>query len=108
MGLGGRVGRPLLLRHPAMAGHLHETTKLDLFSAAPTSGPWTVSAVDTATFFGQTASLQFSFDKSSGQSGDHIAMTIHALSGQPGTTRIFEIRSTLGSETQSWYGVVEN
>jgi hypothetical protein len=82
--------------------------QLDLFSAAPTSGPWTVSAVDTATFFGQTASLQFSFDKSSGQSGDHIAMTIHALSGQPGTTRIFEIRSTLGSETQSWYGVVEN
>ncbi len=80
------------------------TVTLDLFSSAPTQGPWTVSAAD----FAGGAQLQFSFDKTSGQNGDKLQMTIHVLSSGQGGSEYFTVTSRLGSQTQTWYGIVGN
>jgi hypothetical protein len=72
------------------------TIELDLYSDAPTSGPWTVSAFDiTSQFFGGSPALSFSFDKNTGQNGDKINLTIKSLMNVAGGAP-FWIESDLG------------
>jgi hypothetical protein len=86
-----------------------QTIELDLFSDADTQGTFTVSAIDFATALGQgNPELSFTFDKSSGQNGDKINMTIKALSKDPKDLAGFFIISTLGSNMTFWVGGVEN
>jgi hypothetical protein len=82
--------------------------ELSLYSDAPTPGPWTLSAAD-APYYGipaTTHNLTFAFDKTQGQNGDHVALTITAnaydaqIGGAP-----FMIVSTLGQRTSTWFGV---
>lgn len=86
-----------------------KTIQLDLFSSAPTSGPWTVAVGATG---GQNATppVTFTLDKTSGKNGDKINVTITsnaaASSRLGGTT--FIVTSTLGSEKHYWAGVVGN
>jgi hypothetical protein len=84
------------------------TVELDLFSSAPTTGPWSVSAVDLASLEKAPAQLQFTFDKTSGQAGDKLHVTIHVLSAGQGNAELFEVVSTLGSQTHYWFGIVGN
>jgi hypothetical protein len=87
-----------------------KTIELDLYSDAPTSGPWTVSAIDlSSTFFGATSpALSFSFDKTSGQNGDKLHLTITALAAGPLGASPFWIESDLGNVQKFWVGVVGN
>jgi hypothetical protein len=91
-----------------------KTIELDLYSDAPTSGPWEVSAIDlSSTFFGSaTPALSFSFDKTSGQNGDKLHMTIQSLAAGPLGAAPFWIESDLktgaGVESKFWVGVVGN
>lgn len=53
------------------------TIDVDLFSAAPTNGTWTVSAVDFDSWaFGAPATLDLSLDKTRGANGDTLHLTI--------------------------------
>jgi hypothetical protein len=82
------------------------TVELELFSDAPTSGPWKVGAIDYAAMRGHAPHLQFSFDKTTGQNGDKIHMTItvsavESFGGEP-----FVVESVLGGRTNLWVGLV--
>ena len=86
-----------------------KTIEVDLYSDMPTSGPWTVGTVDlVAQYFNQPASLTFKWDKTSGQNGDRLNLTITVTSAQPlfGGGHPFIITSTLGSKVNEWAGLV--
>jgi hypothetical protein len=87
-----------------------KTIEVDLYSDAPTPGPWTVSAIDlSSTFFGATSpALSFSFDKTTGQNGDKLHLTIKALAAGPLGASPFWIESDLGNVQKFWVGVVGN
>jgi hypothetical protein len=81
-----------------------KTVELDLYSDAPTNGPWTVSAAG----YDSTTELSFALDKTAGANGDKIHMTITANtagSRDPDFER-FVVTSTLGSVSHVWVGAV--
>jgi hypothetical protein len=86
-----------------------KTIDLDLYSDAPTSGPWQVSALDlTSAFFGGAQALSFTFDETSGQNGDTIHLTIKALATSNLGVSPFWVQNDLGSVTTVWIGLVGN
>jgi hypothetical protein len=89
---------------------MSKTIPLDLYSDGPTSGPWTIKAIDVASVYnGEKSALSFSFDKTSGQNGDVVNMTITALASDPVYGgELFVLVSTLGSEQSIWIGAVGN
>jgi hypothetical protein len=86
-----------------------KTIELDLYSDAPTSGPWKVSVLDvTSAFFGQAPALSFTMDKKQGQNGDKIQLTIKALAKSSLGASPFWIQNDLGGVTTVWIGLVGN
>lgn len=86
--------------------HGSKTIEVDLFSDAPTSKAWRVSGVDISSqYLGGPQLLSFSFDKTTGQNGDKLQMTIKSLQAGPAP---FWIQSQLGSSVEFWIGVVGN
>ncbi|MEP6859959.1 MAG: hypothetical protein ABJE66_05025 [Deltaproteobacteria bacterium] len=85
------------------------TIALELFSDAPTSGPWQVSALDAERLKGAPAKLGFTFDRSSGSNGDVLHLTIDVLSADTSfAAEPFVIVSQLGTTTRTWFGIVGN
>jgi hypothetical protein len=81
-----------------------KSVELDLFSEAPTPGPWTVSVHE----IGGT-SLDLKLDKTTGQNGDKLNLSIHVLSKNPAYgAELFVIESTLGTDKSLWVGFVGN
>ena len=86
-----------------------QTIALHLFSDQPTSGPWKVSALDLSSmFFGGSPALSFTLDKTQGQNGDTLELTIKALSKSALGASPFWIQNDLGGVTTVWIGVVGN
>jgi hypothetical protein len=86
-----------------------KTIEVDLYSDGPTSGPWTVQALDlSSAFFGGPATLSFSFDHDQGQNGDKLELTIKALAKSSFGASPFWIQSTLGNASTYWLGLVAN
>ena len=86
-----------------------KTIELDLISTAPTTTSWTVQAFDEYDLQLATAQqLKFSFDKTSGENGDKIHMTIQAVAAGRRNQEPYLIVSTLkGTQTQQlWVGIV--
>jgi hypothetical protein len=85
-----------------------KTVEVDLFSEAPTPGPWTVHAVETD----GSNSLSFSFDKTTGINGDKLNLTITVLDDNPWGPGIdgesFVVVSALGTQLSFWAGFVGN
>jgi len=85
-----------------------KVVNVELFSDAPTSGPWTVQALDYAQLTSGTADLSFSFDRTTGSNGAVLKLTITVVrAGQYGFEP-FILKSTLGSATSLWIGIVGN
>jgi hypothetical protein len=86
-----------------------KTIELDLYSDAPTSGPWKVSVIDVAhRFFGDPPTLSFKLDKTQGQNGDKIMLTIQALAKSSLGASPFWIQNDLGGVSTVWIGLVGN
>ncbi len=85
-----------------------KTIELDLYSDAPTSGPWTVSAQVLGK--GGASPVTLAFDKTTGQNGDKINLTITAKTAFTNTTKTgtLMINSQLGQTRRIWLGVVGN
>ena len=84
------------------------TIELDLYSDGPTSGPWTVSVLDiTSAFFGGQPALQFTLDRTTGQNGDKLNLTIKYLRAVVGGAP-FWIQNDLGKAQTFWLGAVNN
>jgi hypothetical protein len=87
-----------------------KTIPVNLFSDAPTSGAWSISAIDVASAYnGEATALTFSFDKTTGKNGDVVNLTINALRKDPQYGgELFMVVSTLGSMQTFWIGAVGN
>jgi hypothetical protein len=86
-----------------------KTVEVDLFSDGPTTGPWTVGAVDAlAKLLGGAASLDFQWDKTQGQNGDklHLTLTVKTADSLFGGAHPFFITATLGTKVNEWAGLV--
>ncbi len=68
------------------------TLAIDAFSDAPMA-PWTLTAIDLASFQQQLPVLTFSYDNSTVQNGDHVTLTITAKAALPSNGDVFYIES---------------
>jgi len=80
------------------------TIQVDLFSDADTGGPWTVSASDTS----GAGAITFAWDRTSGQNGEKLHLTINAVKKTQYGAAGFIIKSKLNGRTTSWFGLVGN
>jgi hypothetical protein len=80
-----------------------KTIEVDLFSDAPTSGPWSVKAIEPFAPTPAAHHLTLAWDRSIGANGDKLHLTITALSkdAQFGG-EYFMIVSTLGTQRNFW------
>jgi len=85
-----------------------KTIEVDLFSDASTGGAWAVSAIDAATLQQQAPELSFTWDKTLGQNGEKLYLTINVLKASPYGAEAFIIQSQLGAQTSLWMGLVGN
>jgi hypothetical protein len=84
-----------------------QTVDVDLYSDGPTDGPWTVQAIDSAALQGGSPALKFSWDKTTGQNGDTLHLTITSIANPPQKGEGFIIQSTLGTTSNFWIGLVQ-
>ncbi len=56
------------------------TVDVNLFSEGPLPGPWKITAYDYGYLLGGTSNLALSLDKTTGQNGDAVHLTIRAIS----------------------------
>ena len=80
------------------------TIDVELFSDADTGGPWTVSATDTS----GAGAITFDWDRTSGQNGEKLHLTINAVKKTQYGASGFIIKSKLNGRTTSWFGLVGN
>ena len=80
------------------------TIEVDLFSDADTGGPWTVSASDTS----GAGAITFSWDRTTGQNGEKLHLTINAVQKTQYGAAGFIIKSKMNGRTTSWLGLVGN
>jgi len=87
------------------------TVDLELYSDAPTGGPFTVVGTDLSALFGGPAELSVTFNgqpSATGMNGDTIPMTIKVLAAGSGNAEILWIQSSLGQTQPVWLGLVGN
>jgi hypothetical protein len=84
-----------------------KTIDVDLFSEAPTAGPWTLKVVDYNEAYNGKANLTFSLDQSTGMNGDVRKLTITVVAADATLgAEPFWIESTLGNASNFWMGMV--
>jgi hypothetical protein len=84
-----------------------KTVQVQLWSEGPTSGDWTVEALDGAYMMGGTANLSFAWDRTTGHNGDvlNLTITVNSANATWGG-EIFAIQSTLGGHSTLSLGSV--
>jgi hypothetical protein len=101
-------GLPVTMKGAKIPVGSSKTIELDLFSEGDTGGPWTVDIVDGATLMGGSPTMTFSLDQTSGQNGQMLMLTINVLKSTIYGADVFVVRSTLGTTTNWWLGLVGN
>jgi hypothetical protein len=84
------------------------TIDVDLYSDAPTAGPWQVEALDLATLQKKPAALDLKLDAASGKNGDVLHLTITPLQAGTKNLEAFYVGSGLQSRSTLWVGLVSN
>ncbi len=103
-------GRSIQVPTVKIAVGASATIELDLWSDAPTKAPWRVEAHG----YPDDSFLEFSLDKSTGQSGDKLHLTITAIDSNPAPPAVsaagvesFTVSSILDDQTYyQWFGLV--
>jgi hypothetical protein len=86
-----------------------KTIEVDLFSDGPTSGPWSVSAIDMlAQYTQQPSTLDFKWDRTSGLNGEklHLTVTVKSAANLVQGAHPFAIVSKLGTATNTWPALI--
>jgi hypothetical protein len=83
-----------------------KTIDLDLYSDGDTGGPFTVDVQDFGAITGQAPTLNVSLDRSQGQNGEKLHLTITTLKKNQYGASAFIVTSTLGSQKNWWFGLV--
>jgi hypothetical protein len=81
-----------------------KTIDVMLWSNAPTSKPWTVQVKQPKRV--TTPQLELTLDKSSGQNGDTLKLTVKVLVAGKKNYESFAIESNIGNQRAYWAGVV--
>ena len=94
-----------------IAMNASKTIEVDLFSDGDTKLPWTVSASDVlSTYYGNYGlkpTMTFDWDRTSGQNGEKLHLTITVTGGSPiAGAHAFMITSQLGARVTVWPGLV--
>ena len=83
------------------------TLDLDLYSDAPTAGPWTVKAYDGSSFRAGPTELALVLDRASGQNGDTLHLTVTVLKADPSiAAEPFFLVSDLDGQSNVWMAFV--
>ncbi len=80
-----------------------KTVDLALFSDGDTGGPWTVTVKD---FGGGSSSFQYSLDRSQGENGERLHLTIKSVSASQRGRGMFYVVSKLNGKANMWFGEV--
>jgi hypothetical protein len=99
-------GASVAVRGVKIALGASRTIDLALFSDAPTSGPWSVRAVDLPAISGGSQQLELKASAPSGTNGDVVRLTIKVLAHGPFGGEPFLVESTLGGRTTFAVGLV--
>ncbi len=83
-----------------------KTIELDLFSDGDTGGPFDVQALDLTSLMGGPASMSFALDRTQGQNGEKLHLTITVNSKPQFGAGIFVVIASLGNQTNGWLGLV--
>jgi hypothetical protein len=107
-------GQTVMIKGVHIAVGASASVEVDLFSSGPV-GPWTVEALASDQLAsGATTSqyLGFSFDKTTGQNGDKLTLTINVKAAGRGNREPFLIVSKIGAKPNEqvnfWAGEVGN
>ena len=85
-----------------------KTIDIALYSDAPTTD-WAVKAIDAAQLFGSPQELTFSWDKTMGNNGDVLHLTITRVAAGMGGGGEFLISSRPNGVSDSiWFGYVSD
>jgi hypothetical protein len=84
------------------------TIDVELYSDAPTAGPWKVEALDLATLENKPAALDLKLDADSGKNGDVLHLTITPLQAGTKGLEAFYVGSGLQGRSALWVGLVSN
>ena len=84
------------------------TIDVQLYSDAPTAGPWTVGAFNLAMLENKPAALTLSLDATTGSNGDVVHLTITPLRAEPSGLEAFYVASELAGRETLWVGLVSN
>jgi hypothetical protein len=84
-----------------------KTIDVDLFSDADTGGPWDVEALDFYQLMGLPPTLGLALDRSSGQNGEILHLTITPQSAGMFGASVFILRSTQQGQEHWWLGLVK-
>ena len=102
------TGSKVTTRAVSVPVQTSKTVDVQLISDVPTDA-FTVSATDTAVFYGESPELTFTWDATTGKNGDVLHLTItRARAGQlPGSELFLEAK--VGNDVVSqWWGYVAN
>lgn len=91
-----------------IAAGASQTIDVQLFSNGPTNGIWNVVAEQVGVNDSGTNVLQFSWDKTNGQNGDVLKLTITAPDAPLANGAVFKIHSYYGGIVTNWTGAVAN
>jgi hypothetical protein len=86
---------------------MSKTIDLDLFSDGPTGGPWTVSVKDYQSLMGgASGNFTFALDRTQGQNGEKLHLTINSIKATQYNAGIFVVISKLNGQTHFWFGLI--
>jgi hypothetical protein len=85
-----------------------KTIEIDLFSDGDTGGPWEVEASDFSALLGGSSNMDLSLDRTSGQNGEKLHLTITVNSANSYHSEIFMLKSKLNGQENLWVGLVGN
>jgi hypothetical protein len=108
-GLGPLGGQTLHVLGVTIPVGKSKTIDVDLWSDSDTGGPWSVSAVDVLAQRNLGApTLGFAWDRTKGQNGEILHLTITAMSASLLGASPFQVISTNGAQQFTWTGTVGN
>lgn len=88
-----------------------KTVEVDLFSDGDTGGPWSVFALDGNQLMGGSPQLSFSWNKTTGQNGEKLYLTITVEQASNFNAELFYVFSSLSGNPNDgnlWVGFVGN
>ena len=101
------TGTPKTTKSVKIPVGMTKTIDIALYSDAPTAD-WTVKAIDAAQLYGSPKELSFTWDKTTGNNGDVLHLTITRVSAGMGGSEFLISSRPSGVSDSIWFGYVSD